>query len=387
MNEDKDTASRSASEAAGDNDAVYQALRQRIDQLPVPYPPTESGVELKLLKALFTAEEARVALHLSAIAEPVGTIHRRVPKMDRDRLASVLKRLAKKGAIVSGVTRVGSRPLRTYSLAPLVVGMFELQVDRLTPEFVRDFHDYLDQGFRASIMEVRTAQMRTVPVRAELSAQRSVASYEDMHSYLATHPGPFAVINCVCRQSAGLLGQACSTKSTHETCLMIGHVPSHGRELSRDAILEILNKCEREGHVLQPQNTRKPSFICCCCRDCCEILRNARKLPRPADAIPSAHRASVDAALCSGCRACLKRCPMDAALMSDGTAIIDEGRCIGCGLCVATCPVNAISLGRRRPAPRTPRSSTLMYLRMYRDRWGPLRVIGLAVRGLLGRKI
>ncbi len=366
---------------------VYRALQERIDELPVPYPSTESGVEIKLLKALFDEHEARLALHLSAIGEPASVIARRVPGGDPELIELTLGSLARKGAINTGVTRVGNERVRTYGLAPLVVGMFEFQVDRLTPGFVNDFRDYLDQGFRRSIVGVRTAQMRTVPVRATLSAGRAVSSYDDIRSYLASHPGPFSVINCVCRQSAELIGEPCTTSSTHETCLMIGHTPSHGREVTRDEVIAILDRSEREGQVLQPQNTRRPAFICCCCRDCCELLRNARKLPRPADAIPSAHRAAVAPALCTGCRVCVKRCPMDAIAVTGGVAAIDEARCIGCGLCATTCPVHAISLVRRRRAPRTPRTAVSMYLRMYRDRWGLRKIASLAVRKLIGRKI
>jgi ferredoxin len=344
-------------------------------------------VELKLLRALFTEPEARVAVHLSALAEPVEVIQKRVGGISRSELDTMLKRLSRKGAIAAGVTRVGNRPVRTYGLAPLVVGMFEFQVDRLTAEYVHDFHEYLDDGFRDSVVGARTSQLRTVPVRAGIGSQRTVSRYNDIRSYIRNHDGPFSVINCVCRQSAGVVGEACTTSSTHETCLMIGQVAPHGRELTADGVIEILDRAEREGHVLQPQNSRRPSFICCCCRDCCEVLRNARKLPRPADAVASAHRAAVNERACTGCRTCLKRCPMDAITITDRVATVDESRCIGCGLCATSCPEDAITIVRRRRSGTTPRTNTMMYLRMYFDRWGLPGVLRLALRWLLRRKI
>lgn len=353
----------------------------------MPFPRTESGVELDLLKALFTEEEARAALSLSAVAEPIEAIRRRVGNTDAEGLAELLDNLARKGAINTGVTRVGSRRMRTYGLAPLVIGMFEFQVDKLTPEYVRDFRAYLDEGFRESIVGVPTAQVRTVPVRAEFASGRRVARYENIREYVASHPGPFSVINCVCRQSAEILGEACSTSATHETCLMIGGVAEHGREITADEVLSILDRAEREGHVLQPQNSRRPGFICCCCRDCCEILRNARKLPRPADAVPSAFSASIDGARCTECGLCLKRCPMGAITLTGRCATVTEDRCIGCGLCATTCPADAVSLVRRKKRPRTPRTTTSMYLRMYADRFGPLRLVRIAFEKLLGRRI
>ena len=366
---------------------IYRRLQERIDELPAPFPATRSGVELRLLEALFDEREARIALSLSAVTEPVETIARRIGAVDRAELESVLAGLAKKGAINAGITRVGAKRVRTYGLAPLVVGMFEFQVDKLTPAFVRDFRQYLDEGFRSAVVGGRTAQMRTVPVRAEIASGRSVAPYHDIRGYLARHPGPFSVINCVCRQAAALIAEACTSSSTHETCLMIGHVPAHARRIDREELFSILDRAEAEGHVLQPQNSQKPVFICCCCRDCCEILRNARKLPRPADAVPSAYTAVVDEALCTGCHRCVARCPMEAISVTDRLARVDESRCIGCGLCATTCPVSAVTLPRRRRPRGTPRSSTGMYLGMYADRRGLLGAAAVAIRTALGLKV
>ncbi|TFH06400.1 MAG: 4Fe-4S dicluster domain-containing protein [Spirochaetales bacterium] len=366
---------------------IYRQLSRRIDKLPVPYPETASGVELRLLQALFTPAEAEIALSLSALAEPVAVIQRRVNGIDEKELEALLSGLVAKGAISAGITRVGKRRVRTYGLAPLVVGMFEFQVDKLTPEYVKDFHEYMDEGFRESIMGARTGQMRTVPIRAELSSARSVAPYNDIRSYVAEHPGPFGVINCVCRQSAEVMGEACTTSSSHETCLMIGHVPGHARRLDREGVLEILDRAEREGHVLQPQNSQTPAFICCCCTDCCEVLRNARKLPRPADAMPTAFRAQVDESLCTGCRVCVKRCPMEAISTVERRATVNEGRCIGCGLCASTCPESAIDLMQMEGRRRTPRNNTAIYLSMYADRRGLLGIAGIAIRKVLGLKV
>lgn len=372
---------------------IYRRLARRIDELPVPYPETESGVELRLLEAMFTPAEAQVALHLSALTEPIGTIHRRLSRarppvtIEPDALSTMLAGLAKKGAINAGITRVGKQRVRTYGLAPLVVGMFEFQVDKLTPEYVRDFHQYLEEGFREAVVGGASPQLRTVPIRAELSADRAVAPYQDIRAYIANHPGPFSVMNCVCRQSAELVGEACTTSSTHETCLSIGGSLRGARRIPREEVLDILDRAEREGHVLQPQNSREPGFICCCCRDCCEVLRNARKLPRPADAIPSGYQAAVDAQRCTGCKRCLKRCPMDAITITNATAQIDTDRCIGCGLCATSCPQQAITLVKRERAPRTPKTNTMMYLGMYAKRRGVLGLVPIALKKLLGRKI
>ena len=52
-------------------DDVYRQLQRHLDKMPVPFPETESGVEISLLKRLFDEEEAYIALNLSALPESV----------------------------------------------------------------------------------------------------------------------------------------------------------------------------------------------------------------------------------------------------------------------------------------------------------------------------
>ena len=40
---------------------IYQKLARRLDDIPNGFPPTESGIELKLLAKIFTPEEAAIA--------------------------------------------------------------------------------------------------------------------------------------------------------------------------------------------------------------------------------------------------------------------------------------------------------------------------------------
>ena len=93
-----------------------------------------------------------------------------------------------------------------------------------------------------------------------------------------------------------LLGDAART--------MIGN--GIGRELTRDDLLELVERADREGMVLQPQNTQEPHFICCCCGCCCGVLSSAKKLPRPADYFDTNYYAEVDRGLCIECGACLE---------------------------------------------------------------------------------
>ncbi|MHA2322159.1 MAG: hypothetical protein ACXACG_10945 [Candidatus Thorarchaeota archaeon] len=44
---------------------VYRRLQEHFDRFPLRFPATESGVEIRLLKHLFTPEEAEIALAIN----------------------------------------------------------------------------------------------------------------------------------------------------------------------------------------------------------------------------------------------------------------------------------------------------------------------------------
>src|SRR5512143_718373 len=142
-----------------DEGDVYRRLRKHIDDMPIPYPETPSGVELSILRRLFTPEEAEVALGLSAVPEPVEKIRARVPGRTDEELERVLDRMVQKGAIFGGPA-VSQGGKKRYSRAPLAIGMYEAQVDKLTREIQQDFDRYLREGFARALLVTKTRQMR-----------------------------------------------------------------------------------------------------------------------------------------------------------------------------------------------------------------------------------
>ena len=38
---------------------LYRRLQKHLDRLPIPFPETKTGIELKLLKSLFTEKEGQ----------------------------------------------------------------------------------------------------------------------------------------------------------------------------------------------------------------------------------------------------------------------------------------------------------------------------------------
>ena len=56
---------------------LYERLAKHLDGLPAGFPRTESGVELRILRRVFTPEDAELALHLTLIPEGARVIARR----------------------------------------------------------------------------------------------------------------------------------------------------------------------------------------------------------------------------------------------------------------------------------------------------------------------
>jgi NAD-dependent dihydropyrimidine dehydrogenase PreA subunit len=370
---------------------VYRRLQEHIDRMPVPYPATESGVELRLLEHLFTPEEAEMALHLSAIPEPVAKIFRRAKRsgISLEELEAALESMAKKGAIVKAERQ--GQP--AYSKAQLAIGMFEFQAGRISKEYHSDFREYLDEGFAAALLGSPTSQMRTIPINEEVLPDRRVGTYDGARDIVMKSKGPFAVMPCVCRDGMDQEGEPCQQTEIRETCLLLGHNPDGifgdgvAREVSREEMLGFLERANEVGMVLQPENTQDPKYICCCCGCCCAVLSTTKKLPRPAEYFQANYTAEIDPELCTECRNCSDRCEMEAIAFSDGPSAVDPLRCIGCGLCIPTCPDSAILLHEKEDAKVPPKTQTALYMQILRERYGTLGTAKLATMKALGLKI
>jgi Na+-translocating ferredoxin:NAD+ oxidoreductase subunit B len=378
-----------SSSAPTRDDDLYRRLQQHLDRMPVPYPATASGVDLRILKRLFTPEDARLTLCLSAIPEKLATIRRRVvPEMAADALAQTLDGMAERGLIQRWPTKGG--PL--YGKSVFVVGFYEAQVNRLTPELQRDVEQYWDEGFAAAIHSKQTPQLRTVPVNAPIPFERTIGRYDDVRTYIRASAGPFAVMNCICQQGKDLLGQPCGQTDDREHCLTLGPAAQSmvgrgaARYITQDEVLAFLDRADREGLVVEPQNTQQPLFICLCCGCCCGVLTTAKKMPRPAEFFATNYFAEVEADGCDACAVCGTRCQMDAIALDDGPAVVARERCIGCGLCVSSCPTGAITLRLKSDARIPPKDTGRLYTRLMRERFGALGVVATVGRRLLGMR-
>lgn len=325
---------------------IYRALQKKLDTMSNGYPATESGIEIEILKEIFTEKMAEIFIQMDQKPEKIEDIHQRLggnlesltQTIDAMSHAGVLRRDKKNGQ-------------NYYSAVPFVVGIFEHQINTMSQQLAKKIDQYFDEGFGKSIQAHGTPIMRTIPVNKEITVQWPVAPYDDAASIIDDQK-TIALAPCICRITSEKADKGCD--HSKETCLIFGTYAEYyvennmGRFITREEAKQVLKRSEQEGVVIQPFNAQRAGGMCSCCGCCCGILKSIKLQPVPADAVRSNFFAVVDEDLCNGCEVCIDRCQVDAiSINDDDIAQIDLQRCIGCGLCVTTCATEAMSMQKK----------------------------------------
>ncbi len=324
---------------------VYERLAQHLDKLPGGFPPSSSGVELRLLKRLFTPEEAKLAVHLTLEREEAGVIADRAG-LDFGEAKRKLGKMARKGLIFS-IESEGALPL--FQAVPWIVGIYEFQVKNLDEDFVQDVNEYTRTRGKASRPQP-IPQIRTIPIGRSIEPHLEALPYEQAEELVKVHE-KFAVAPCICRSKAKIAGSGCHAPK--ETCLIFGNWADYyvrngiARSIDRAEVANILAKADKANLVLQPNNSKEIVFMCCCCGCCCAVLTRIKPHPRPSELVASPFRARHESGSCEGCGACVGRCQMNALILEGDRAVLNSHRCIGCGLCVSVCPTGSLTLVRK----------------------------------------
>lgn len=324
---------------------IYQKLARHLDNLPGGFPPTESGVELRIIQRLFSPDQAELALYLTLIPEEPGVVAHRAG-IDAADAACRLEEMAKQGLILRLEPQSDGKPFQ-YMAAQYVIGIWEFHVNDLDPELIRDMNEYLPT---LSEEAWKIPQLRTIPVGRSISVQTEALPYEKAEEMLGTQD-KILVAPCICRREQAVAGHGCDNPV--ESCLVFGMGADYyqrngiGRVIDQQEALDILERANEAGLVLQPGNARKLMNICCCCGCCCQALKAYKRHEKPAIMAAASFVAATDPDACIGCETCVDRCQMAALRIEMDHAVLDRDRCIGCGLCVSTCPAEALTLIRR----------------------------------------
>ncbi|SMC90882.1 4Fe-4S dicluster domain-containing protein [Desulfocicer vacuolatum DSM 3385] len=364
---------------------IYRKLQKHLDGQVVGFPAAANGSDIRLLKHIFTPEEAEIVCCLSHNFESVDRLFPRAKFLvdTPEILERILHRIQKKGGIESRI-RDGRYQ---YCNAPLVVGMYEMQMERMSPEFLKDFDDYTaSMGFGMEFLGTKLPQMRTIPVKKSIPIENHVAGFDEISTLMARTDGPFVIVTCICRKKQQMQGRPCRVTRRTETCLALGDIAATclsagmGREISREEAVAILDKNQKQGLVLQPSNTVKPEFICSCCGCCCGMLSLHQKLPKPLEFQISNFQAGLDKSLCNGCGVCEQRCQVNAVKLAGDPprAELDLNLCLGCGVCVTTCSPGALGLVKKKRITRPPEDREKLHAVLLENRKGPLGKATLA---------
>ena len=399
------------------NRDIYRRLQQHLNTMPVGFPATKSGSEINVLKHLFTPHEAAVATCLTHRHEHLDLIFDRAGHLVESKAAleNILDIMEKKGAIELNIRSGRKR----YANIPLVVGMYEYQLRRLSPEFIADFDAYMSEiPFGIEFISTDLPQMRTIPIAKSVRPELSVSTFDKIKLLLEQADPPYAVFECICRKKKKMAGEPCQVTDREETCFAVGSVAEAvlrntghvrqteittghenfekssadnrfqiemGREISLEEAIAILEKNQNDGLVLQPSNTEKAEFICSCCGCCCGMLGMQKSLPKPLDYWATNFYAVIDDASCNGCGHCEKRCQVGGVVRSEskGKPVIDLNRCIGCGVCIPTCPKTAITLKKKPKEVRPPRHRDALYDTLMANKKGNLGKLKVAGKFLV----
>ena len=175
--------------------------------------------------------------------------------------------------------------------------------------------------------------MHVVPVEKAIPAESKSLPIEHLSHWLKKYEGHIGVSVCSCRKQQRIRGEG-SGDVEGEWCIGVGDFAdycretNHGRDITYEEAMEILQKAEDKGYVHQITNIdgeNKIFGICNCAVGVCNALRTSQLFNTP-NLSASAY-----------------------------TAESDPEKCVACGKCVETCPAGAV---RRSCAPRKVPSST-----------------------------
>lgn len=327
-----------------ENDEMYRSLANTLDKLPNGFPSTGDGSEIRLLKKLFTPEQASVAVLLTPELETAETIAQRNSR-EVSELRKVLKNMVRSGLISSGRAENGLG----FGLMPFVVGIYEMQVGTIDQELARLVEEYFKQAF-GKALSMQPQFHRVIPVGESVRNSMEVHPYESATA-LVNSAQAWGVLDCICRKQKSLVGEPCGHPL--DVCMAFDEHPGAFdnnpviQAVSREEALATLKRAANAGLVHSVSNNQQGlSYICNCCTCSCGILRGMANLGMANVIARSAFVNTVDNSLCNACENCLAWCQFN-ALSMDEIIKVDSLRCTGCGVCVPNCPSGALFLVHR----------------------------------------
>lgn len=378
-------------------------LIDRLNKYPIGLVDSEKLREI--LSLLFDEREAFVASRFPLEEATLPELSR-LTKMPKEELLPVLDTMADKGLVMDmpygGVTY--------YLLLPGLIGFFEFtfmknRTDLPLERLAQLMREYLEESQAREFFGSKTPLTRSLVYEEHIPVTSEITTYEQAREIIR-EAGFGAVGICYCRHKKEHLGEECGKGAPVEgICISLGSAArfmarrGFAQEKSVDELLAVLDRARSFNLTHITDNIRhKPSFICNCCRCCCELLAGVQ-MGFLNGVAKTGFTAVIDPRRCDYCGACFVACNVKAIGPPKGVrfagreeryAEIGEEVCLGCGACISSCTKGALSLipvaDRRIP----PMKRKDLYARILKEkgRLTPYIVSGIKrkLRGMLKGK-
>ena len=326
---------------------VYEILAQKLDSFPSGYPKTDTGIEIRLLKKIFSPQEAAIVNDMQPMPETASQIAERTGR-DPNETAQMLQSMIGKGQVM-GFPMEGNF---VFMPLPFIVGIYFFQVPSLDEELAKLFEEYYAYWAENTLKTAPTYH-RVLSVDESVPVEFEVFPYESV-SMILKDANSFGLYPCMCKLQKKHIDGGCDHPTN--TCLVFSQMPNAFdgnpviQTITKDNAFKSLKEFEEAGLVHTMGNFRETNpgmdFICNCCSCGCTFLRGVAELGIENSVAKTNFYAVTDAEACTGCETCLDRCQFN-AITIDEISVVDKTRCAGCGLCVIGCPSEALSLARR----------------------------------------
>jgi Pyruvate/2-oxoacid:ferredoxin oxidoreductase delta subunit len=368
---------------------IYERLAEKMSNWPIRTPLSKEF--RKILEALFTPEQAEILTVFNGPYVDQLTAEKIAKKIKRplEEVKPILDEMARTQRIFS----IERDNTRTYSLMPLIPGLFEFffaNYKRAEAEekenlelFAKEFEKYYSKGFAAEIGSSTNPMMRVIldqkvvedstkKGKGKLIKVDETITEEVKHEILPFEQvklfieniRSFAVMDCACRTHMRIYnkGKPVNAYPIESVCMIFGTWANYcvqqgfAKALTKEEALETLKRAAKAGLVHTTQNmTEKITFICNCDRDCCVLLRGLTKFRNPNAVAKSNFIPEWSKDTCIFCEKCVDLCPMYAIQhhyghekdKTDEKIMINYDLCIGCGVCAYNCQKNAITMMKK----------------------------------------
>ncbi len=369
----------------GSKDSLVPLI-DRLNKYPIGL--VDSAKLREILGLLFDEREAFVASRFPLEEATLAELAR-ATGLEAAALAPVLEAMADKG-LVMDMPYAGTT---YYLLMPGLIGFFEFtfmkhRSDLPLARLATLMREYLEESQAKEFFGSRTQLTRALAYEEHIPVTSEIATYERAREIIH-EAGIGAVGMCYCRHKKEHQGKTCAKGAPLEgICISLG---SAAKFLSRRGFAELKTEAEllevidrarelRLTHVTD--NIReKPSFICNCCRCCCELMAGVQMGFQEGIA-KTGFAAVIDPERCDYCGTCFTACNVKAiglarnrtfASPTDRFAAVKEAVCLGCGACISACEKGALRLVPADNRSRPPAKKRDLFVRILREkgRLGP----------------